>query len=334
MERDQDTLASMSVANFEALSINLPSFDFVGSSGRDKLYIEQETDYFSFDGGSGTDQLVLKYLNFEESDYNWVEGVTFDFFVENFTYDISDDGTIQIFDAFSDTLAFELNNVEEIRFSDGQGCEEILSTNEIFGISDSLGTADNDDLYGNSDANEISGLGGDDYIYGNGGADTLLGGDGHDTLYTKGSGATVDGGDGWNRLGIEDYSEDSESEIQRSLVISTEGNSGTVEFLEGDASTGQTDFTNIDAFIVETDRHVILNGSDEDDRIYVRDAGSLEFNGGAGLDRVDLRGLDYYDDLNNRTDFTRTIFEEVAFVEQTDSGDILIRDEETGEIVM
>ena len=327
---DDGALFNADITNFRALSINIPNFEFTGDATNNKLYIEREVDYFEFDGGDGTDQLTLKYLKFINDEGYWQEGITYDDFLENFTFDQAGNGDLRVFFADSGNQVATLTSVEEIRFYDEDQGERIISTNEIWDISDSVGTEGDDELFGNSSGNEISGLGGDDDIYGNGGNDTLIGGAGHDELQIQESASHVDGGDDWDRL----YLFDPEYVLgNQEVTIVTNGSDGTVTWGTGEDALVST-FENIEAFKVDVDRWVNLTGSSDDDRIYVRDLHGLTFDGGDGIDRIYFRGLDFYDENDNRQDFTRAVFEDLAFIDVQDNGDIWIREDGEGDVVL
>lgn len=83
--------------------------------------------------------------------------------------------------------------------TDGWGGRDTLS-----GIENIIGSAFNDRLEGDGNANEIEGRNGNDIIYGWGGEDTLYGGAGIDTLYGGAGNDTLYGGDGNDTLAGED----------------------------------------------------------------------------------------------------------------------------------
>jgi hypothetical protein len=62
------------------------------------------------------------------------------------------------------------------------------------------GTAGNDNLFGQSGDDRLSGFAGNDNLYGNGGNDVLLGGDGNDNLYGSSGNDLLDGGSGNDTL--------------------------------------------------------------------------------------------------------------------------------------
>lgn len=66
------------------------------------------------------------------------------------------------------------------------------------GISNLVGSANNDTLKGDGNANILSGGAGDDTVFGGAGADTLYGGSGNDTLEGGAGADALDGGDGVN----------------------------------------------------------------------------------------------------------------------------------------
>ncbi len=87
------------------------------------------------------------------------------------------------------------------RFLEGDDNEEAGQEIEIFDISDVFGSAHNDVLVGNQDANWLFGYYGDDtldgkegndVLYGDGGADVLIGGDDNDTASYRASGEGVE----------------------------------------------------------------------------------------------------------------------------------------------
>jgi len=70
----------------------------------------------------------------------------------------------------------------------------------IVGVENAIGTANNDTIAGNDDANLLIGSDGNDTISGLGGADTLKGGFGNDTLDGGTDGDTLEGGGGGDTL--------------------------------------------------------------------------------------------------------------------------------------
>ncbi len=93
-----------------------------------------------------------------------------------------------------------------------------------------LVTEDGETVFGNAEANEISGLGGDDHLIGGDGDDTLTGGDGRDTL---------DGGDGDDVL-IADIADASASGGAGLDTLLIDASSGTITLsaAEGTVSSG------------------------------------------------------------------------------------------------
>jgi Ca2+-binding RTX toxin-like protein len=71
---------------------------------------------------------------------------------------------------------------------------------ELRSIENISGSAFNDWLYGNNDANILDGSAGGDALFGRGGDDIMLGGEGDDFLRGSDGADTLDGGSGWDRV--------------------------------------------------------------------------------------------------------------------------------------
>ncbi|MEP3892145.1 MAG: hypothetical protein ABJN69_16930 [Hellea sp.] len=143
------------------------------------------------DGGTGTDLVI------------------FDATLAEFSFSFLDDGrfVIEHVNPATGQPDFGTNimdNVENYLFSDTVGgpvTEGFLASavNIPLGTTGTYnGTAGDDFLIGNSEANSINGLGGNDFINGGLGNDELLGGDGDDVLASGGGSDIIDGGNGFD----------------------------------------------------------------------------------------------------------------------------------------
>lgn len=84
-----------------------------------------------------------------------------------------------------DTVSYtDASNGVVIDLAAGRGYYDTAHGDTFAGIENVTGTmAGDDELYGDAQANVLTGLGGRDTLRGNGGADTLIGGDGNDDYY-------------------------------------------------------------------------------------------------------------------------------------------------------
>ena len=207
------------------------------NGGADNLFGHGGDDFLSImeaggtiDGGTGTDTFVFynrRYVN----------------------EDMDADG---YYDLIYRTVGASINLLTGQILDDGWG-----ASGTITNIENLIGTEFDDILVGDSNANELSGLGGDDVINGYGGNDIIIGGIGADLL---------DGGDG------NDWVSYSDSETNVSVNLFTGTTSGGTA--EGDVLSG---FENI-------------VGSEFDLDVLVGDNGDNKFEGRSGSDLIDGGG--------------------------------------------
>ena len=162
---------------------------------------------------------------------------------------------------------------------DGEGGEDTFDS-----IESAIGSALNDTLHGNEEANTLSGLAGDDLLDGRSGADTLLGGTGNDLLLAGEGSDSFDGGIGRDVL---DYSNFSLAEAIRVSLSGSDYAQITVNGAEDDQ------VRNVETIIATSGDDVLkgdfqsntLRGEDGND-VIAGGAGSDVLSGGAGEDQL------------------------------------------------
>ena len=167
-----------------------------GGEGDDTLYGETGDDTYIFRIGSGNDTIID--IDSTEGNLDTIfigssltpDDVTLKRVGNNLVLAIvgtSDSITVQGFFSNDSTLY----RVEQVQFMDGT----LWSESDI--VAKVYEPTDNDDfIYGGSDADELSGLGGNDTIHGLASNDTIHGDDGNDVLYAGSGDDTIEGGSG------------------------------------------------------------------------------------------------------------------------------------------
>ncbi|MEQ8501788.1 MAG: calcium-binding protein, partial [Sneathiellaceae bacterium] len=161
------------------------------------------------------------------------------------------------------------------------------------GIENLTGSAFNDTLLADDNANRLEGGAGDDLLASAGGDDSLLGGDGNDTLAANGSGADVyDGGAGIDLVNYVNAA----AGVAIDLGAGTTGGAAAgdslsgVENLQGSNGFGDTlagdDGANL---ILGLDGNDILSGGGGDDTLE-GGGGADSLDGGAGVDMASYAG--------------------------------------------
>ncbi len=163
----------------------------------------------------------------------------------------------------------------------------------LVGIENLIGSAFDDQLYGDEKANRIEGGDGADTLYGNGGADILIGGAGDDILHGGPGDDTYDGGAGFDTVSYETATLGVVVDLSKTGLQNTRG--GGVETLtniEGLKGSAYADTLTGDARANLLDGGAgddTLNGGDGDD-ILIGGAGNDTLDGGAGNDTVRYSG--------------------------------------------
>lgn len=142
--------------------------EIFGLAGNDTIYANGGNDFI--DGGLGADRMVGGRGNDR-------------YYVDN-TGDVVVEKHAEGWDVVVSTVSYVLSNhVERLELVDGF-------------VIDGTGSAQDNDLIGNDQANVLQGLAGNDLLSANGGDDTLIGGSGNDTLYGGAGADTMIGGEG------------------------------------------------------------------------------------------------------------------------------------------
>jgi len=208
----------------------------------------------------------------------------------------------------NDTTGSSDYRVEQVRFDDGS----TLSHAQLMNLA-TIGTSGNDTIYGDENANTITGGAGSDTLYGRQGNDTLAGGPGNDTLSGDGNDDTYvfgvgDGHDtirefGSNSWGGNDTLQFSPGITAADLTV-TEANSGSdlvITLSSGDSITIVNDTTGNSDYRVEQARfddgsilshaqlmNLATTGTSGNDALY-GDENANTMTGAAGNDTLDGR---------------------------------------------
>lgn len=175
---------------------------------------------------------------------------------------------------------------------------------QLISIENVTGSAFNDFINGNNDANVLDGGAGGDALFGRGGDDTLIGGEGDDFLRGSDGADTLDGGSGWDRvssfvvaptagitfdLNIQGVAQDTGQGMD--VLIGIEHASGTVldDTLTGDSGSNWLwDGSDGDSTTAATGDDTI-NAGGGDDLVEVG-AGNDTLSGGTGTDALSFLG--------------------------------------------
>ena len=169
-------------ANNDTLNGGADNDELYGGSGDDTLNGGDGND--TINGNEGSDTFIASAGN---DIYNGA-GIDSD---SNATTDTNSDTNTIDYSNFGSAITATIDgNVT----SDINGDGSVIKTDSITNIENLLGTAFNDVITGNNQANELSGNDGDDTINGGDENDTLRGGAGSDTLRGDGGNDTLYGG--------------------------------------------------------------------------------------------------------------------------------------------
>ncbi|MDC1347362.1 Ig-like domain-containing protein, partial [Glaciecola sp.] len=187
--------------------------------------------------------------------------------------------------ADADTLTFATADTSiTVDLSDTSAQSTGLGAYVISGVENIIGSNTSDDLVGDSADNEIAAGSGDDTVSGNAGDDTLSGNDGNDVIYGNAGDDYLSGNAGNDSL----YGGAGNDTL--------EGDAG-IDFLSG--GDGDDTFNNLNQTGV-----AVMHGDAGND-IFMMTANSSEnadfdFDGGTGLDTVEISTNNAIYDFNNR----------------------------------
>ena len=186
----------------------------------------------------------------------------------------------------------------------GAGLDTLVS------IENLIGSAFDDQLWGDASANRLEGGDGNDILYGNEGSDTLIGGAGDDVLHGGAGDDTYDGGAGFDVVSYETAALGVTVDLSKTGLQNTRG--GGVEILaniEGLKGSAYADTLTGDAGANILDGGAgddILNGGGGDD-ILTGGAGNDTIDGGAGKDTARYSGAKADYSVVNNADGTTTV---------------------------
>jgi len=147
-------------------------------------------------------------------------------------------------------------------------------------IENLLGSDNDDQLFGDGNANTLDGADGDDLLVGRGGGDTLSGGLGNDTLRGGGGADINDGGDG---IDTADFSDINVGAADPSTAgVTANLAAGTAGYVAPSGANVQDQLANIEN-LTGSENDDSLTG-DEGDNLIAGGAGSDTLVGGAGDD--------------------------------------------------
>jgi Ca2+-binding RTX toxin-like protein len=163
------------------------------------------------------------------------------------------------------------------------------------GIEGVVGSAYNDVLYGDSNANFLAGLGGDDWLDGISGGDHLYGGDGNDHLMSRAGVQILDGGNGFDTARYDNAASGVAVVLYNTALNAGEAAGDTFASIEGLVGSSFNDWLYGDAsanflhglagadWLDGVGGSDYIYGGDGDDGLVSR-AGAQFFDGGNGLD--------------------------------------------------
>ncbi|HEY6661371.1 MAG TPA: calcium-binding protein, partial [Sphingomicrobium sp.] len=204
----------------------------------------------------------------------------------------------------SDTASYEHNagRVDVLLNATGGFADEYdaagnyLDTDILHDIENVTGSAFNDSIVGNGQANVLAGGDGHDFVRGGGGNDTLLGGSGDDFVNGGFGDDTIDGGDGYDRA---TFATGAVAGVTVDLNIVGAQNTGqgmdTLTNIENVSGTGFNDTLTGDGgdnWIWGQGGNDVLTGNGGNDLIQAGAAGNLTADGGSGIDTLSLSNID------------------------------------------
>lgn len=155
----------------------------IGDDGNDWIYGAGGNDLLQ--GGGGNDLLLGN-----DGDDTFVPGLGVDFVYGGFLNGDSGNDTVS-YTLYSGAVKVDLTQGYGYLQSEGDADKDTLR-----GIENARGSAYDDTLYGDANANKLYGNNGKDVIYGRGGNDSLYGGNGDDELGGGAGADLLDGGAG------------------------------------------------------------------------------------------------------------------------------------------
>ncbi|PZR31559.1 hypothetical protein [Caulobacter segnis] len=185
------------------------------------------------------------------------------------------------------SLSINLYNYGYSQDTRGAGVDTLV------GIENVIGSAFNDQIYGDTNANRIDGGDGADTLYGNEGSDTLIGGAGDDMLYGQSGDDSYDGGAGFDTVFYDSATLGVTVDLSKTGLQNTRG--GGVETLvniEGLKGSSYADTLTGDAGANTLDGGAgadTLSGGGGDD-LLIGGAGDDTLDGGDGADTVRYYG--------------------------------------------
>lgn len=279
-----------------------------GGAGDDTLYGFGGDD--SLSGGGGQDVLAGN-----EGNDTLSGGTGDDYLLGGLGNDVIDGGAGDDWAAYEDaTAAVKVDlNLTVAQATGGAGSDKLT------GIENLYGSAFNDTLIGNAGVNYLSGGAGNDRLEGGAGDDHLEGGRGNDTII---------GGDGWDvvsydgaRYGMTVVLEEgraydaddywpSDGEDQLSGIEAVYG-SAKADALFGNLADNYLYGGNGDDWLDGRGGSDVLQGGDGNDKFFVTRPGSIDIDGGDGLDFVYFGGLQTMG-LGVTVDFSKTGSQDAA----------------------
>lgn len=179
-------------------------------------------------------------------------------------------------------------------------------TDTVVNIDEVQGTASNDIMFA-SDADasfmgfagddRLEGAAGNDFLSGGTGNNTLSGADGDDILIISHGNSVLDGGGGFDLLTIEN----SDGSAHDVSISYSESGAGLIEFSDGNYSTYQSQFSNIEIIAINIgfDRTATFEGSAGNDVISIYSLNMLLIDSGAGIDTLSFSFFDKSDVFGN-----------------------------------
>ena len=184
-------------------AMEMAEFEFIGNDANNRVGFRIGPEYFTLDGGEGSDRLDLNRIDWDED--GSFAGATYAQFLAEVGVRLAEGSadTYEVFELATNTVYGTMRNFEQIRFADQtvdfagvvadsgsfNGPVENLSVTGTDGGDILRGGAGNDTLRGLAGNDILQGLGGDDLLEAGLGDDTLEGGSGNDTLNAGDGGA-------------------------------------------------------------------------------------------------------------------------------------------------